>query len=43
MVLAYAPREEPERVPPYSTKNGKAVLCMPMPKAVKKGQYNFKY
>ena len=42
MILAYAPRGEPGRAPPYSTNNGKAALCMPTPKAVRKGQYNFK-
>ena len=42
MILAYAPCGEPGRAPPYSTNNGKAALCMPTPKAVRKGQYNFK-
>ena len=40
MILAYAPCGEPGRAPPYSTNNGKAALCMPTPKAVRKGQYN---
>ena len=40
MILAYAPRGEPGRALPYSTNNGKAALCMPTPKAVKKGHYN---
>ena len=40
MILAYAPRGEPGRAPPYSINNGKAALCMPTPKAVKKGHYN---
>ena len=42
MILAYAPRGEPGRALPYSTNNGKAALCMPTPKAIEKGQYNFK-